>query len=136
MNVFLSLMAVVVLVLLAWFGAGTAGLEYLFGIIIPYAAIALFLLGVIYRILIWAKAPVPFRITTTCGQQKSLPWIKSSKLESPHSLFGVLGRMALEILFFGHCSVIQKRNSSTAPGWFTAPASGFSLEGWLFTGVS
>jgi nitrate reductase gamma subunit len=43
---------------------------------------------------------VPFRIPTTCGQQKSLPWIKQAKLESPSSALGVVGRMALEVLFF------------------------------------
>jgi nitrate reductase gamma subunit len=61
---------------------------------------ALFLLGFVYRILKWARSPVPFRITTTCGQQKSLPWIKNSNLESPHNALGVIGRMALEIFLF------------------------------------
>ena len=100
MNVFLSLVAVGVLILLAWFGVGSAGLNYLFGVIIPYAAIAVFIIGFVSKILSWARVPVPFRICTTCGQQKSLPWIKSSKLESPHNIWGVLGRMALEVLFF------------------------------------
>ncbi len=48
----------------------------------------------------WARSPVPFRIPTVTGQQKSLSWIKSSKLDSPHSTLGVIGRMALEILLF------------------------------------
>jgi nitrate reductase gamma subunit len=48
----------------------------------------------------WAKSPVPFRIPTTCGQQKSLPWIKSNAMESPSGTWEVLGRMALEVLFF------------------------------------
>ncbi|MFH1861486.1 MAG: sulfate reduction electron transfer complex DsrMKJOP subunit DsrM, partial [bacterium] len=29
-----------------------------------------------------------------------LPWIKNSNLENPHTAWGVIGRMALEILFF------------------------------------
>ncbi|MBT8381181.1 MAG: sulfate reduction electron transfer complex DsrMKJOP subunit DsrM, partial [Ignavibacteria bacterium] len=45
-------------------------------------------------------SPVPFRITTTAGQQKSLPWIKNSKLESPNTTLGVIGRMLLEVLLF------------------------------------
>ncbi|HXZ35740.1 MAG TPA: menaquinol oxidoreductase, partial [Thermodesulfobacteriota bacterium] len=53
-----------------------------------------------YRVTVWAKSPVPFRIPTTCGQQKSLPWIKSRPLESPHSTTGVIGRMILEVLLF------------------------------------
>jgi nitrate reductase gamma subunit len=54
----------------------------LFGVIVPYAALLSFLAGVVFRVLRWAKSPVPFRIPTTCGQQKSLPWIKSSWLGS------------------------------------------------------
>ena len=100
MNLFISLFVVVVLVLLAMVGAGVAGLQFVFGVIVPYAAIAIFLLGFVYRVLKWARSPVPFRIPTTCGQQKSLPWIKSNNLENPHTTWGVLGRMALEVLFF------------------------------------
>ncbi len=100
MNLFISLFVVVVLVLLAILGAGVAGLQFVFGVIVPYAAFAVFLLGFVYRVLKWARSPVPFRIPTTCGQQKSLPWIKSNNLESPHNTWGVIGRMALEVLFF------------------------------------
>ena len=44
--------------------------------------------------------PVPFRITTTCGQQKSLDWLPHSKLENPASTGATVVRMALEILLF------------------------------------
>ena len=67
---------------------------------IAYAGFAVFLAGFCYRVVRWAAAPVPFRIPTTCGQQKSLPWIKSAGLENPSTAGGVLGRMALEILLF------------------------------------
>jgi len=77
-----------------------SGAALLFGVVIPYAAGAVFIFGLLYRIWNWAGAPVPFRIPTTCGQQKSLPWIKSSFLENPHSTPGVIGRMALEVLIF------------------------------------
>jgi len=100
MNVLLSLVAVVVLLLIAMLGVEVAGLEFLFGVVLPYTAILLFLAGVVYRVVYWARSPVPFRIPTTCGQQKSLPWIKSSRLENPHDTLGVIGRMALEVLFF------------------------------------
>lgn len=79
---------------------GQAGLYTTFGIVIPYAAFIVFLSGVVYRMLKWAKAPVPFRIPTTCGQQKSLPWIKANPLDNPHNTIGVIGRMALEVLLF------------------------------------
>ena len=44
----------------------------------PMPRFAVFLAGFCYRVVQWAAAPVPFRIPTTCGQQKSLPWIKSA----------------------------------------------------------
>ncbi|MFC1475946.1 sulfate reduction electron transfer complex DsrMKJOP subunit DsrM [Candidatus Zixiibacteriota bacterium] len=100
MRVLVSLVAVLVLMAVAYFGAGSSGGQYLFGVIVPYAAMALFVLGVIYRVMSWAKSPVPFRITSTCGQQRSLPWIKNNYLETPHNMLGVLGRMALEVFFF------------------------------------
>jgi len=100
MNIGFPLLAVILLALLALAGVGGAGLYCLFGIIVPYAAIATFLAGVVYRVVKWAKSPVPFRIPTTCGQQKSLPWIKANNLESPYNMAGVIGRMALEVLLF------------------------------------
>ncbi len=100
MRVVFSLIAVIVLILIAWVGADMAGLTYIFAVIIPYLAAAAFTIGVVYRVLKWASSPVPFRVPTTCGQQKSLPWIKNSNLENPHTTLGVIGRMALEILFF------------------------------------
>ncbi len=100
MNLFFSLVVIAVLIALPWVLVGAAGLDYLFGVIVPYVALAVFVVGLIMRVLQWARLPVPFRIPTTCGQQKSLSWIKSSRLESPHSTWGVIGRMLLEVLFF------------------------------------
>ncbi len=100
MNALISLVAVLALFLLAFLGVQVAGLHVLFGVILPYVAIVLFIGGLIYRVTYWAKSPVPFRIPTTCGQEKSLPWIKSSRLDNPHDTLGVIGRMVLEVLFF------------------------------------
>ncbi len=100
MRALFSLFVVAVVVLLTIAAVATSGGRYFFGTILPYAAIAIFLVGMIYRVLHWARSPVPFKITTTCGQQRSLSWIKHDNLESPHNLWGVLGRMALEVLFF------------------------------------
>lgn len=100
MNIGFSLFVVSALVLIAFVGAGQAGLRTLFGVWIPYAALLVFLVGAAYRVVRWAKAPVPFRIPTTCGQQKSLSWIRSGRFENPHQTWGVVGRMALEVLFF------------------------------------
>jgi nitrate reductase gamma subunit len=100
MRALIALLAVAVLLGVVYAGVGLAGQEYLFGIIIPYLAIAVFLIGLVYRILLWAGAPVPYRIPTTCGQERSLPWIKQNRLDNPSSTLGVLGRMGLEVLFF------------------------------------
>ena len=67
---------------------------------IPYAAFAIFIVGLCWRVVGWARSPVPFRIPTTCGQQKSLPWIKSATLDNPSTGTGAVGRMALEVLLF------------------------------------
>ena len=99
MKALVSLIAVLLLVLIAYAGVA-ANLRFLFGVIIPYAAFVMFVGGMIVRVLKWGSSPVPFRIPTTTGQQKSLPWIKHSKLESPSGLIGVIGRMALEVLVF------------------------------------
>ncbi len=95
-----SLIAVVALFLIAYVGVEAAGLQYLFGIIIPYLAMIIFIVGFVMRVMDWARSPVPFRIPTTCGQQKSLPWIKHSKVDNPFTSGGVIVRMILEILFF------------------------------------
>jgi nitrate reductase gamma subunit len=100
MRVFVSLLAVVVLFLAALVGVDALGLRWLFGVAIPYAAAALFLGGVVAKVLDWARSPVPFRIPTTCGQQKSLRWIRQSKIENPSTTWGVMVRMALEVLAF------------------------------------
>lgn len=95
-----SLIVVIVLILLAYVGVEAAGLQVLFGIIIPYIAVLTFIVGFIYRIMDWARSPVPFRIPSTCGQQKSLPWIKQNKIDNPFTAGGVIVRMFFEILFF------------------------------------
>ncbi|WP_425805546.1 sulfate reduction electron transfer complex DsrMKJOP subunit DsrM [Desulfitobacterium sp. Sab5] len=100
MKALFSLFAVLLVMLVGYIGADVANLQYLFGIIIPYAALLLFVGGFIYRITQWASSPVPFRIPTTCGQEQSLPWIKQNKIDNPSTKFGVFLRMVLEVLFF------------------------------------
>ena len=94
------LAAVVALVLIALIGVQIPGMQYLFGVVIPYLAMALFLGGFCYRVIHWGKSPVPFKIPTTCGQGYSLPWIKHDKLEAPVNPAQVVARMFLEIVLF------------------------------------
>ena len=100
MKALVSLIAVLLLAIIAYAGASVPALRFLFGVVIPYAAFLIFVVGMVVRVLKWASSPVPFRIPTTTGQQKSLPWIKHSTIESPSTGLGVIGRMALEVLFF------------------------------------
>jgi nitrate reductase gamma subunit len=93
-----SLLAVFVLALIAW--VGSLGLPWLFGIVLPYLAVIVFVVGLFRRMLGWSRSAVPFRITTTCGQQKSMPWVRQAKIDNPSTGFGVFVRMALEILTF------------------------------------
>jgi [DsrC]-trisulfide reductase subunit M len=100
MKALFSFIVVLLLVLVAYVGVEAANARFLFAVIVPYAAVTIFILGMIFRVLKWGSSPNPFRIPTTCGQQKSLPWIKHSKLENPSGVLGVMGRMALEVFFF------------------------------------
>ena len=79
---------------------GWIGLTWTLGVVLPYVVAAWFLVALASRVLGWAKSPVPFRIPTTCGQQRSLPWIRHQKLENPSGGLGAVGRMALEVVFF------------------------------------
>ncbi len=94
------LAAVIALVLIAWIGSRIPGMQYFFGVAVPYVAMALFVGGFCYRVIQWAKSPVPFRIPTTCGQEYSLPWIKYDRLEAPIKTSEVVARMFLEIFLF------------------------------------
>lgn len=103
-------------------------MNYLFAVIIPYAAAIVFLAGIVYEVVRWAHAPVPFRIPATCGQQRSLPWIRSSKLDNPHATPGVLGRMLLEILFF------RSLFRNTKAGLDAGPKLSYRSAKWLWLG--
>jgi len=96
-----SLVAVLLIGSIAWMGAGAgAEAQYLLGVILPLCAFAVFIVGCICRVVTWAKTPVPFAIPTVGGQQKSLDWIKPSRLDAPFTKAGVVGRMLLEVLLF------------------------------------
>jgi len=126
MNALYALAVVLVLAALAFVGGQVAPLRTLFGVLLPWAAILTFLLGVSYRVLLWARSPVPFRIPTTSGQQKSLPWIKVGWLESPSSTPGVLARMALEVGLFR--SLFRNTKAELREG----PRLVFGEDKWLW----
>ncbi|MEF9841092.1 MAG: sulfate reduction electron transfer complex DsrMKJOP subunit DsrM [Raoultibacter sp.] len=100
MKVVVPLMLTAVLAIVAWVGTHYLGLYTLFGVIVPYAAFVCFLVGFVFRLIKWGRSAVPFCIPTTCGQQKTLPWIKQNKIDNPSSFAGVVKRMLLEVLVF------------------------------------
>lgn len=123
---FYSLLAVLVLFLLAYVGTEALRLQVLFGVIIPYAAVLVFVAGFCYRMLDWAKSAVPFRIPTVAGQQKTLPWIRSDYIDSPHNKAGVVLRMFLEIVTFR--SLFRNTRMRFSDGGRIA----YDLEIWLW----
>lgn len=122
----LSFLAVVALAVIAWLGSQIPGMPYLFGVIVPYLAIAVFLGGFVYKIIQWAKVPVPFAIPTTCGQAKSLDFIKHDKMEAPHTTGQVVARMAAEILLFR--SLFRNTHSEMHDG----PKITYESSKWLW----
>jgi nitrate reductase gamma subunit len=100
MNVLLSLVAVLILVVVGAFAGRGQSAPPALAMAVPYAGFAIFLAGFCYRVAKWASSPVPFRIPSTCGQQKSLPWLKHASLDNPSSTAGAIGRMGLEVLLF------------------------------------
>jgi len=124
-----SLAVVLAIVALGYAGGQIVGLRPVLGSAVPYAAIAIFLIGLSWRVVRWTLTPVPFRIPTTCGQQKSLAWIKRAKLESPATTLGVIGRMALEILLFR--SLFRNTSAELRQG----PRLVFGEEKWLWLGA-
>ncbi len=95
-----SFLAVIALIVIAGLGSQMPGMQYFFGIALPYLAILVFADGFIYKVVQWAKSPVPFPIQTTCGQGVSLDFIKQSRLECPNTTAEVVARMILEIFTF------------------------------------
>jgi nitrate reductase gamma subunit len=99
---FVALSAVLGLILIAYVGA-RGNLQIIFGVVVPYLAVLIFVEGLIYRVIQWARSPVPFRIPTTAAQNRTLPWIERNlgeKLDNPENTGQVIGRMALEVLAF------------------------------------
>lgn len=122
-----SLIAVVLLFALAYMGVEAAGLQLLFGVIVPYIALLVFIAGFVYRVMGWARSAVPFKIPTTGGQQKSLPWIKRNGWDNPFSRFEVIMRMILEVVLFR--SLFRNTKAKMHKD---GPKISYSMELWLW----
>ena len=133
MNFVLSLVvssfAVMVVVLIPWIGVGALDLKTLFGVVIPYAALATFIVGIIVRVLNWGSSPVPYRIPTTAGQMWSFPWIKSNPIDNPKGKGGVVVRMLFEVLTFRSLFRNTRLEYSKVDG---EPRINYEWEKWLW----
>lgn len=69
-------------------------------VVLPYLSAGIFLVGVLYRFILWMKAPVPLRIVTT---------------PAPKTRRGVAWRMAGDVLWFP--SLIKADMPLWAAGW-------------------
>ncbi len=121
-----SFLVVIALIMIAWAGSYIPGLSYLFGVVFPYVAFFAFLILFVRKVINWAKSPVPFSIQTTCGQGKSLDFIKHNKLEAPDTTMQVVARMFLEIVLFR--SLFRNTHSELHEG----PKITYESSKWLW----
>jgi len=118
LSIVIASVGVGLVVLIPWVGVGALDLHFFFGVIVPYAALATFVIGIIYRVIDWARSPVPFRIPTTTGQGWSFPWIKRDPVDNPKGTGGVIVRMIFEVLTFRSLfrhTRLEFRNTDTGP---------------------
>jgi len=125
----LSAIAVLILVLIPWVGVGALNLSGFFGVFLPYVALIVFFVGLVYRIVVWACSPSPFRIPTTAGQHGAC-LDQAQPERQPQGHGGVLIRMAFEVLTFDPCSGKHQNGSS-----YPVPRSAMKWEKWLWLGA-
>ncbi|RLB44215.1 MAG: menaquinol oxidoreductase [Deltaproteobacteria bacterium] len=128
-SILFSFFAVIVVVAVPWIGVGALDLRFLFGIVVPYAAMAIFFIGVVIRVIDWARSPVPFRIPTTAGQEWSFPWIKHNRIDNPKSTWGVILRMFFEVVTFRSLFRNTRLEYRRVEG---APKVDYEWEKWLW----
>ena len=128
MGLLFSFFTVIALIVVVFIGVEAANFYYLFGVIIPYAAFLTFVIGVVYRVIQWGRVPVPFRIPTTAGQEKTLPWLKDNKIDNPSTSLGVIIRMAFEVLLFR--SLFRNTSTELREG----PKLSYGSTKWLWLG--
>jgi nitrate reductase gamma subunit len=129
LSIIVSSIAVLVVVLIPLVGVGALDLRLLFGVIVPYAAMATFFVGIAVRVVGWARSPVPFRIPTTAGQEWSFPWIKSNPIDNPKNTGAAILRMVFEVLTFRSLFRNTRLEYRNAGG---GPKVDYEWEKWLW----
>ena len=83
LSIVLSAIAVLILVLIPWVGVGALNLSGFFGVFLPYVALIVFFVGLVYRVVVWACSPetacVP-RPTSACRCLLSYGQLRGSRL--------------------------------------------------------
>jgi nitrate reductase gamma subunit len=98
-------------------------------LLLPVVAIApvVLLVAFFLKVARWMRAPVPFRIPLTVGQQHSLPSIPHAPVGNPRSFFQVVLRVLLDVLLFRPLF----RTTPTAPLYGRGLAHGMNRSLWL-----
>jgi nitrate reductase gamma subunit len=127
-KVLMPLLMVAVLALVPYLGVTYAGLGYLFGVVIPYASAVVLVGGFLFRLADWLRRPVPFRIPTTCGQERSFDWIRQNPVESPSNFWQTAVRVLSEVLLFR--SLFRNTKAELHGG----PKLAYGSNKWLWLG--
>jgi len=127
-KVIMPLVMVGVLCLIPYVGIKYLGQAYLFAVVIPLASLTILIGGFLLRLVNWFIRPVPFRIPTTCGQEKSLDWIRQEKFENPSHLWQVVVRVLGEVLLFR--SLFRNTKAELHAG----PKLAYGSTKWLWLG--
>jgi nitrate reductase gamma subunit len=130
MKVLRPIIAVIALIVAGGVLGMSQGTQWLAGIILPGIAFLVFIVGIIRKVIDWSKSPVPFKIPTTCGQAKSLSFIKEDRFDCPTSKSDVIVRMFLEIFLFR--SLFRNTSADVKSGDLPKLHYGPSLWLWLF----
>ncbi len=92
----------------------------------PLALVVLF----VAKVARWMRAPVPFRVPLTTGQQRGLPTLPRRRFDNPHSMFEVVIRVLLDVFLLRPLF----RATPTAPRLGRGLAHGMAR--WLWLGAA
>ncbi len=114
MKALLAAAAVVVLALAGASAGAVPGGAAAVTVVLPYVAFLTLAAGIAWRVWQWAASPVPYRIPTTCGQQRSLAWIRTAAIDNPDTGIMAAIRVAIEALTFR--SLLRNSRSHVSAG--------------------
>jgi nitrate reductase gamma subunit len=99
-KLFQAIAAVALILLAGIIAASVPWLRTPAAVAVSYVSVGVFVAGICYRFVLWAKSSVPFCIPVTCGQQASSPGLRHDRLDNPNTSSGAALRVAMEVLCF------------------------------------